>query len=1230
MASKSASTKPQPLYYLYLEVNYQQPIDSPSFQHRVSDGYNELTIQHSSLSQHIESASTQPRTSKFLQQIYQSSSPLKYKINVDIVAIHSYTKGTDLPWTFRVPSSNRKPSPRPPTTVEKIFEIRTFDHARNFISNNISNMAKQATGQPQPSTGAAQTNQQDTATARQQQQQGIDIELPVVQGNVQLNLSLPVGNDGPVRHSGIGTREVNWIKDLLPGSFPNARVMLCSFESSSDVPAVASTLIKELQIQRKGITPIMSRPIIFIADGVASIVVGEALLKDADLTTATVGLILFCQEPPSKDVLNIAKHNILITQFYDNSVAEGKEARYTDPLIQKKKLNCTKAELGRFRSSEDSNYLDVKATITNHINFIPTRRLWDEILSRGDPQRLEEVRTQIWKGAQIDKQNSQGQTALHLAIGVKSLEKVKLLLESDADVSVKDSKGRLPIEKAIEENDFGIVFALLERGAGPDDKYKAQVKKDSQVNEEIKKLLAQVTFFIGPSTRHDDDKWISKSKQDSVPDDCRDAMTWFNATVKTFELRCNKNAGNSTCENKTEYHTSRTLSVSELLYEKGGNELINEELGENKWRWYHLPVNNMDWVNLTMKMVGSPVQSIEDHIHIPYFSNQEGGWKITTVFTPYLHFETNAGRVRLRHAIRRMKRYRRGLADDSTIATTGESLDLSTPGQNANKNHDDIEIYKGENDKSSDEKDKADEHGDDNEESDSDSGEYHYTVKLQRKASKFKKNFQGFQDQIRDYQEALGEENSECDRLINAYFARKTHHLHIRRTLDQFYYMSIEDTNVRDANQVVQRYAVKGLRKIGKEEVMSSKLIMVDQLWLWMLQNREKTKNIVITSFPQAWPPDKESKADTVDLKEQIDKYLHRKSREAIESVNQLTSVIIQECTRVFGPFKRQSEPGFSDMFDSSISDVNDSLSSIYDGLPGMLSNDESGEKLMQDHHYDEKEKKNRKKAKSKKDAESARHEIDREVELLVEIQDIQDELDIIKMVLDEQCSVLTVPQDRADGHTKSNETLSNETFPKVDGKPVDYYTTANKKTVEAMRVRAADVYRRINHLIDLKQKQANLQEARYAREEATSAAKEGKTILALTIVNMLFLPLSFLSSFFALEITEFPKDPETGETSLSLAWASKYIFGISLAIAVPSIALALAIGPLEGPAKRLWHTLKSWGTRFLALFAVTSVGLIFIIPLSITMLVYACVEHRRRKRRLNYGGYWGWGGGWV
>lgn len=79
-----------------------------------------------------------------------------------------------------------------------------------------------------------------------------------------------------------------------------------------------------------------------------------------------------------------------------------------------------------------------------------------------------------------------------------------------------------------------------------------------------------------------------------------------------------------------------------------------------------------------------------------------------------------------------------------------------------------------------------------------------------------------------------------------------------------------------------------------------------------------------------------------------------------------------------------------------------------------------------------------------------------------------------------------------------------------------------------------------INHLLDLKQKNANLSEAVQARKQAEQSAQQGRTILVFTIVTIVFvswelpsnisnaytqqLPLSFLSSFYSLKIESFPR----------------------------------------------------------------------------------------------------------
>jgi hypothetical protein len=53
--------------------------------------------------------------------------------------------------------------------------------------------------------------------------------------------------------------------------------------------------------------------------------------------------------------------------------------------------------------------------------------------------------------------------------------------------------------------------------------------------------------------------------------------------------------------------------------------------------------------------------------------------------------------------------------------------------------------------------------------------------------------------------------------------------LHIRRTLDQSYYWTLKDTEARDKDQVVGRAT----------ENDNPRLIMVDQLWMWILDGRK-------------------------------------------------------------------------------------------------------------------------------------------------------------------------------------------------------------------------------------------------------------------------------------------------------------------------------------------------------------------------------------------------------
>jgi hypothetical protein len=61
--------------------------------------------------------------------------------------------------------------------------------------------------------------------------------------------------------------------------------------------------------------------------------------------------------------------------------------------------------------------------------------------------------------------------------------------------------------------------------------------------------------------------------------------------------------------------------------------------------------------------------------------------------------------------------------------------------------------------------------------------------------------------------------------------------LHMRRTLDQYFYPKLENTSLRDTNQVVYRET-----RSGKYfRYRTTRVVMVDQLWLWILDNSKRS-----------------------------------------------------------------------------------------------------------------------------------------------------------------------------------------------------------------------------------------------------------------------------------------------------------------------------------------------------------------------------------------------------
>lgn len=422
--------------------------------------------------------------------------------------------------------------------------------------------------------------------------------------------------------------------------------------------------------------------------------------------------------------------------------------------------------------------------------------------------------------------------------------------------------------------------------------------------------------------------------------------------------------------------------------------------------------------------------------------------------------------------------------------------------------------------------------------------------------------------------------------LVRAHLAKTNSFLHVRRTLDQFFYHNI-DTRTRDNDQVVFRFQ----QKHHRDPEYEPKIFMVDQLWMWILG-----KDLVVTSFPQRW---RQPRNDPLNVLEGIIEDINSKTRDPVQNVYELATTIAGRC---FGTFDRHrkgdDEFQFLDMFEASIGAAMDGEATLFQDFsqasrqasewlqshqrPNRLSRNLEAEEKAR--HHAAKKAEQHADDEDFIDADNEPQFVDKlldvgaETDLLAEIKDIRDELDIIRMVLAHQQHLLPDLReaikgahriDRSHGYLRKTDKVFEEQEKTI---------TNPLKDINRMDQQAQRIYESIRDLLDLKQKHANAFEARFARDQAAGTQRQGQTVMVFTIVTVIFLPLSFIAAIFAINIKEFPHDPATGNTSMSWGYVSKWVFGVGLAISIPCIALALTVdemGYLVADVKRRWATYK-------------------------------------------------------
>ncbi|KAI1498006.1 hypothetical protein F5X99DRAFT_342470 [Biscogniauxia marginata] len=457
------------------------------------------------------------------------------------------------------------------------------------------------------------------------------------------------------------------------------------------------------------------------------------------------------------------------------------------------------------------------------------------------------------------------------------------------------------------------------------------------------------------------------------------------------------------------------------------------------------------------------------------------------------------------------------------------------------------------------------------------------------------------------------------DKLLLRKYLNQDPPMHPRRTLDQAFYWTLNSTRQRDRDQVVYRgtttlpedfhsfnretkkwthheaFGIQGPCDECKSNIQKvSRVVMVDQLWMWILD--EKT---VITCFPKRYGANKH---DSSGVHKSIRLRLQDNSPDQIRTVFDLALIIIDECSNTF--FDRtktmDKQPQVIDTFSKAIGNVMHKQTAAFERLWRWT--DKAGD-IYRSRSDDD-----------TSDLHVPLLDINPEGKLEREIKDIIEELDIMLHITKTHRDILksfvvnaehildpfgTFGQESKRPMTSQNlwmisrrneERISSP----ASGRDHDYGLEDHKRRedyhwfktnaderyasvvdrieeLEELRSSAMNTADSVKDLLELKQQQASVVQAWQSVKQSEESIKQGRSIMMFTLVTIVFLPLSFLSSIFGMNNLEF------SDNSWHIRDELRLMFTISAGVILLSLIFAFSAWIRAG----IWYGYKCLGTTF-------------------------------------------------
>lgn len=379
-------------------------------------------------------------------------------------------------------------------------------------------------------------------------------------------------------------------------------------------------------------------------------------------------------------------------------------------------------------------------------------------------------------------------------------------------------------------------------------------------------------------------------------------------------------------------------------------------------------------------------------------------------------------------------------------------------------------------------------------------------------------------------QEHEADERPEYHQLLRSYEEANVV-IHGSRTLDEFYYhferdeKSEAERQRRNKDQVVTAELNDGVAAGASK---SWTILRVDQLWLWVLNEK-----YIITSSTHRM-----DEADDI-VPSTVLNYLSKdpgseRARPQPDSAVAMSKFVVDFCIGFFGHLQADAGPMIKKP------EGRRSTRQIFSDAINRASIKEA-ELFRQFTERSGRNKSDPKRLKSIREA----------ADLLRNVKDIRDELNILRLIV-------------------SHQKMVQESLPlPVGATHNDRHARSVVVDIEELDKMAKKIEGAVNATLSLEQ-------SAIAIAQSDETVQQGQTLMTFTIITILFLPISFLTSLFALNIESFQRRESDGDLSYTSGWIFPKLFGISFAVWVPTILWAFYLNDVRKLVAGLRRRFKS------------------------------------------------------